>query len=140
MTEQLALTEALVTEHAAVYAYGVLGARLDDVTRKAALAAYDTHRARRDALAAQLRGRGLPDPPPAAAYDLSVADQPAALALAVRVETEVGVRWRDLVTSTDEQALRRLAVQALQDSAVRAAQWRRVARVAPRTVPLPGEA
>lgn len=140
MTEATALIDAMVTEHAAIYAYGVLGARLDDVTRKAALTAYNTHRARRDALAGVLRARALTVPAPAASYDVDVAGRAQALALAVRVETEVGVRWRDLIASTDDQALRRMAVTALQDCAVRATQWRRTTGVGPVTVPLPGTA
>lgn len=132
------LTGALETEHAAVYAYGVLGARLDEATRTGALSAFDAHRARRDALADALRSRRLPVPGPAPAYDVAVAGRPDALALAVRVETEVGVRLRDLVGGTDDRGLRTLAVQGLQDCAVRAAQWRRLAGTAPATVALPG--
>ena len=138
MTEGSALAGALDTEHAAVYAYGVLGARLDDATRRAAQTASDAHRSRRDDLLSAMRARGLPTPGPASSYDVLVTDRPQALALAVRVETEVGVRWRDLVAATDDRALRRLAVQALQDSAVRAALWRRAAGTTPATVALPG--
>ena len=138
MTEGAALAGALETEHAAVYAYGVLGARLDDAARTSAQAAFDAHRSRRDGLLSALRARGLATPGPAASYDVLVADRAQALALAVRVETEVGVRWRDVVAGTDDRALRRLAVQALQDSAVRAARWRRTAGSAPATEALPG--
>lgn len=139
MTEATALVDAMVTEHAAVYAYGVLGARLDDTLRKAALSAYNAHRARRDALGGVLRARTLTVPAPAASYDVAVAGPAQAIVLAVRVETEVGVRWRDLIAATDDKALRRMAVQALQDCAVRAAQWRRTGGLAPVTVPLPGQ-
>lgn len=132
------LVDLLTAEHAAVYAYGVLGARLDDRSRRAALAGYDAHRVRRDELLAQLRSRRLPTPGPAPSYDVSVADRAAALALAVRVETGLGVRWRDLVAATDDRVLRQLGVQGLQDSAVRAAQWRRTAGTTPATVALPG--
>lgn len=139
MNEASALADALVTEHAASYAYGVLGARLDDTSRKLAQSAFDAHRSRRDDLRSTMRDRGLPTPGPAASYDLQIANRAQALALAVRVETEVGVRWRDLVASTDDRGLRGLAVPALQDSAVRAAQWRRTAGLTPATVALPGE-
>jgi hypothetical protein len=71
-------------------------------------------------------------------YDVAVADAPAALQLAVRLEAGLSVRWRDLVAGTDDQALRRLAVAGLQETAVRAAQWRRRAGVTPATVALPG--
>jgi hypothetical protein len=140
MTEESGLADALATEHAAVYAYGVLGARLDDATRTLALAAFDAHRSRRDDLLSRLRARNLPAPAPATSYDVIVANRAQALALAVRVETEVGVRWRDLVAATDDRGLRGLAVQALQDSAVRTAQWRKAAGLTPVTVALPGQA
>jgi hypothetical protein len=140
VTLENALTDALTTEHAAVYAYGVLGARLDEATRTAALSAFDAHRLRRDALLGQLRSRGLPTPGPAPSYAVAVPTRPAALALAVRVETDVGVRLRDLVGATDDRAVRALAVQGLQDCAVRAAQWRQVAGLSPATVALPGTA
>jgi len=133
------LLQALLTaEHAAVYGYGVLGARLDDTTRPQARGADDAHRAQRDALAALLVGRGKSAPPALAAYDAVVPDQPAALALAIRLEEGLGVRWRDLVGGTDEVDLRRLGVTGLTAAAVRAAQWRAASGVRPATVALPG--
>ena len=134
------LSELLEAEHAAVYGYGVLGARLAPTPRELALLAFDSHRARRDQLAAALRQRGAePDRAPAA-YDVSVASTPEALALAVRLEEGLAVRWRDLVGGTDERALRELALAGLRESALRAAQWRQQAGVAPATVALPGTA
>lgn len=138
MTATDALVALLEAEHAVVYAYAVLGARLDEATRQAALAAYDSHRARRDQLAAALRARGAAAPAPLAAYDVTVVDQRGALALAVRLEVGLSVRWRDLVGATDDLGLRRLGVAGLQECAVRAAQWRLRAGISPVTVALPG--
>jgi hypothetical protein len=138
VNEAQALADALATEHQAVYAYGVLGARLDPATRTEALKAFDAHRVRRDVLLAQLRARDLPTPGPAPSYDVLVSTPTQALALALRVESEVGIRWRDLVASTDDRALRVLAVAALQDSAVRAVGWRTKAGLKPVSVALPG--
>ncbi len=132
------LTELLEAEHAAVYGYGVLGARLDEDTRRLALTAYDSHRARRDQVAARLRERGGDPEPPPPAYDVAVADPAQALALAVRLEEGLALRWHDLVAGTDERPLRELALAGLRECAVRAAQWRRRAGSAPVTVPLPG--
>jgi hypothetical protein len=129
------LTALLEAEHAAVYAYGVLGAHLDDATRRLALAAFDAHRADRDGLQALLRERGAAVPGPAAAYDVTVTDRADALALAVRVEDDLAGRWHDLV---GDRALRSRAVQALGDSAVRAAQLRRAAGPRPWTQAFPG--
>lgn len=139
MSADTVLSGLLAAEHAAVYAYGLLGARLDETTRRAALTAFDAHRSRRDDLLTRLRERGLPAVGAEPSYDAAVRDHDQALALAVRVETELGVRWRDLVAVTDDAGLRRLGIQGLNDSAVRGAQWRKTAGTAPATVALPGE-
>ena len=49
---------ALAAEHAAVYGYGVVGGRIGEARRTEARAAYDAHRARRDALARTVRDLG----------------------------------------------------------------------------------
>lgn len=134
------LAELLEAEHAAVYGYGVVGARLSGQARRDAQLAFDGHRGRRDQLVARLRERGADPAPPPPAYDVQVTSEQDALALAVRLEEGLAVRWRDLVGGTDEQALRALALAGLQESAIRAAQWRRRAGVTPPTVALPGVA
>ena len=139
MTQETdALEKLLVTEHQAVWAYGVIGARLDDARRPRALAAYDAHRLLRDELLTLLRARSLPTPGPALAYDLTVTDPRSAVQQAIRVEDALCVRWRDLVASTDAADLRRLAVRGLSEAAVRAVRWRQSGGVAPVTVPFPG--
>ena len=140
MSEDALLTTLLEASHAAVYGYGVLGARLDDVTRPSAVLALDSHRARRDQLAARLRERGAPAPVTEPVYDVAVAGSPDALALAVRLEQGMSVRWRDLIAGVDDPALRALGLGGLTETAVRAAQWRLLAGVRPPTVALPGSA
>lgn len=138
---ELVLLEALLAAtHAAVYAYGLLGARLDDPARAAARRAYDAHRARRDALAAVLRARGATPVPAQPGYDVEVAGPQEALALAVRLEQGLAVRWRDLVAGTDDLTLRRLGLDGLQETALRAAEWRLLAGTGPVTVAFPGTA
>ena len=132
------LRDLLATEHQALYAYGVLGARLPETERTTALTAVHAHQQVRDSLTDVLRARGADVPGPALGYDVEVADRPQALALALRVETELGVRWRDLVAATADQGVRRLAVLQLEATAVRATSWRRLAGLAA-TVALPGE-
>jgi hypothetical protein len=139
-TEVPLLVELLEAEHATVYGYGVLGARLDTSARRLALLAYDSHRSRRDQVAVRLRERGGDPEPPPPAYDVAVDDEAEALALAVRLEEGVAVRWRDLVAGTDDRQLRQLALAGLQECAVRAAQWRRQAGTSPATVAFPGVA
>ena len=85
-TEVALLRSALEAEHAVVYGYGVLGARLDDTDRSVARLAFDSHRARRDQLAARLRDRGSVPEAARPAYDVAVSGVPDALALAVRLE------------------------------------------------------
>ena len=139
-TDVVLLEVLLAAVHAAVYGYGVLGARLDEQTRRTARRAHDAARARRDGLAARLRERGATPQPALPAYDVEVDDPQQALALAVRLEEGLAVRWRDLVAGTEDPVLRRLGLSGLQETAVRAAQWRELAGVVPVTVALPGTA
>jgi hypothetical protein len=132
------LTTLLEATYATVYGYGALGAHLDEDPRRLARLAYDSHRVRRDQLAARLSERGRDPQPPAPAYDVSVASEDEALRLAIRLEEGMAVRWRDLVGGTDDGQLRELAVAGLVECAVRAAQWRELAGVDPATVVLPG--
>lgn len=134
------LAAVLADEHAAVYAYGVLGARLPDDLRTSARTAADAHRVARDLLADRLRAAGADVPGPQLSYDVSVPDVAAALALAVRVETGLGVRWRDVVAQSDDGDLRAAATAQLTGTAVRAVGWRVAAKQAPATVALPGQA
>jgi hypothetical protein len=137
------LSTLLEAEHATIYAYGLVGARLDDAGRERARQAYDSHRARRDQLDRLLRERGADPEPSEPAYDADVRTPEAALDLAVRLEEGLAVRWRDLVVGTPTGAgpdapLRSLAVAGLTECAVRAAQWRQAAGISPSTVALPG--
>jgi len=139
LTVRSVLSDLLRDEHAAVYAYGVLGARLDDRLRKRARSAFDSHRAARDELRRRLLQLGADADGPEPAYAVRADTSAQALALAVRVEEHLAVRWRDLVGTTSEAALRRFAVQGLQEAAVRAALWRTTAGL-PATESFPGEA
>lgn len=134
------LTTLLEAAHASVYGYGVLGARLEDATRRTALRAVDSHRARRDQLSALLRRHGAQVPVGEPAYDVAVRDRVEALRLAVRLEEGTAVRWRDLVAGTDDASLRTLGVAGLTETAVRATGWRLLAGTRPATVALPGTA
>lgn len=138
MSETDLLRALVEAEHAAIYGYGVLGGRLSDPLREAAQRADDAHRARRDQLAVLLQARRAEVPPTQAAYDVAVSRPGAALALAVRLEEGMALRWRDLVGGTDDRTLRKLGVDALTESAVRATQWRRALGRRPGTVALPG--
>lgn len=134
MTEATALSALLVAEHQVVWAYGAVGARLDETQRVAARAAYDAHRRLRAQLVTRLEARGLPTPGAETAYAL----RSRGIAELVRLEDGLAVLWRDLVASTDDRDLRTLAVRGLSDCAVRATRWRQATRVSPVTQALPG--
>lgn len=138
MTDDQLLTAVLVAEHAAVFGYGVLGARLDDAGRDLARTAADSHRARRDLLSSALRDRSADVVATEPAYDVAVASAAEGLGLAVRLEEGVAQRWRDLLDGTDDLDLRRVGLAGLQETAVRATQWRLLAGLSPATVALPG--
>jgi hypothetical protein len=133
------LVAALKAEHAAVYAYGVLGARLDPATVGFATDGDAAHRRLRDTVAARLADSKVTVPPAEPAYLLPqpVTDQASALALALDVEQRAAAVWREVLPDTTGED-RRLALQALVDGAVRATRARRLAGVRPVTVALPG--
>jgi hypothetical protein len=136
MNEQL--TAALAAEEAAIYAYGVIGIRFSSNGELVeARGAEQAHRQRRDYLVTTLK-----EPPAApAGYQLPfpVTDRAAALKLAIQVEDGVAQAWRPVLPVTTNTG-RTTALAAMVDSAVRATRWRRLAGVAPVTLPFPGRA
>ncbi|MEU7061216.1 ferritin-like domain-containing protein [Streptomyces sp. NPDC046197] len=120
-----AVQAALAAEHAAVYGYGVVGGRVDERRRAEAQAAYDAHRARRDALVREVRDLGARPVASAAAYALPfpVPDSAAAVRFAAELEERVAGVYSDLVRATDG-GRRREAAGALREAAVRAVRWR----------------
>jgi hypothetical protein len=139
-TPDAGLQPALAAEHAALYAYGALGAYLTGAARAEAVAAETAHRARRDALLLRFGDTGTTPTPAAPAYTLPfpVTSPATAITLAVLVEERAAATWRATVPAT-AAADRETAIAALSDCAVRAARWRR--RLAPGahpTVAFPG--
>jgi hypothetical protein len=134
------LGAALAAEEAAIYAYGVIGVRLNsrgDETE--ARAAEQAHRGRRDYLVArlsQLRASSAPSP---AGYELPfpVTDRASALKLAIQVEDGVTQSWRPVLAVTTGND-RGTALAAMTEAAVRATRWRRLAEVTPATLAFPG--
>jgi len=122
--ELKALQAALAAEHAAVYGYGVVGGRIRAERRTEARAAYDAHRARRDALTREVRDLGGTPVAAAAGYALPfpVPDSAAAVRLATELEDRVAGVYSDLVRATGGER-RRMAAGALREAAVRAVRW-----------------
>ncbi|MGI5260534.1 ferritin-like domain-containing protein [Streptomyces angustmyceticus] len=123
--ELTAVQAALAAEHAAVYGYGVVGGRIAGDRRKEAQAAYDGHRARRDALRRLVRDLGGTPRAAAAAYELPfpVPDAAAALRLAAELEDRLAAVYADLVRAGGP-ARRTEAAAALREAAVRSVRWR----------------
>ncbi|MFD9126998.1 ferritin-like domain-containing protein [Kitasatospora sp. NPDC059571] len=120
-----ALQAALAAEHAAVYGYGVVGARMPAGPRREdARAAYTAHQARRDALERLVGGARATPAPPAAGYRLpfAVNDDAAAGRLAAHLETRLTAVYADAVAGTTGP-LRQTAAAALRETALRAAHW-----------------
>ncbi len=136
------LTAALAAEEAAIYAYGLIGVNLTATRDRAeARAAEAGHRARRDVLVSRLAELNASTAPAPAGYDLpfEVTDADSALKLAIQVEDGVAQAWRASLPAT-EGADRATSLSALTDAAIRATTGRRIAGVAPLTMPFPGRA
>jgi hypothetical protein len=121
--ELTALHAALAGEHAALFAYGVVGGRSAGPDAELAAAAYVRHRARRDALVAMLTEAGeLPDAPEVA-YDLPFAlDKRAALRrLAGLLERRCAALYAALVQQSPDA--RAFAAEALVDCATTQLSW-----------------
>ncbi|HEX2175668.1 MAG TPA: ferritin-like domain-containing protein [Nocardioidaceae bacterium] len=115
-----ALQSALAAEHAAVYAYGVVGGVLG-ATSAPANAAYAAHRGRRDQLMAMIGGEAVAAEP---AYELpfAVPGPGRAQQLGVRVEQRCAEVYADVVSRTSGPP-RVFAARALADCAVRGLDW-----------------
>ncbi|MEV8633000.1 ferritin-like domain-containing protein [Streptosporangium sp. NPDC051023] len=121
MTAGQGLGTALAAEHAAVYAYGVIGARTTGALRATVTAAFNAHRARRDQLRALITAGGGTPTEPDAAYRLPITPSTPAQAveLATLVERGVTAAYLELTASPDA-AVRRMAALAMQECVARA--------------------
>jgi hypothetical protein len=126
------LQQALAGEHAAIYGYGVIGARLAPQQRRIAVAARNAHRSARDQLARLITSAGGA---PVAAQDDYVVDVATANQTRLRndlagIEDRLCVLYAELVLSSQEDQ-RRLGIDQMQATAVRATGWRGSAQVFP---------
>lgn len=120
LAETQALQSALAAEHAAVYAYGVIGGVLGTTSAQAS-AAYAAHRGRRDQLVGRIGEEAVPAEP---VYELpfEVSGPARARRLAVRVEDRCAEVYADVVSRTTA-GNRLYAARALTDCAVRGLDW-----------------
>jgi Domain of unknown function (DUF4439) len=119
-----ALQAALAAEHTAVYAYGVIGAHLDNSRRTTALLVLDAHKAMRDKLRTYLTAAAATPVAAAPAYRLpvTVTSTHTATQLAATIETGLVSAYTSLAGCSDA-ALRRYAALAMQQAAVRSFGW-----------------
>ncbi|MBB5778333.1 ferritin-like domain-containing protein [Nonomuraea jabiensis] len=119
------LRKALAAEHAALFAYGLLGARTSGSLRARMSAAFDAHRACRDQLRTLITARGGRPVEPDASYALPFFPSGPALAakLAVHLETGVTAAYLELAAAQDV-TLRRYAAQAMQEATARSYAFR----------------
>ncbi|WTW94617.1 ferritin-like domain-containing protein [Streptomycetaceae bacterium NBC_01309] len=120
-----ALQSLLDAEHAAVYGYGVVGAKSEGAAKAQARTAYDAHRARRDEVERLITAQGGRPRAAAPAYTLPFAVDTAADAsrLAVYLEDGVAAHLGDLVAASGGDQ-RISAAKWLQQTAVDGARWR----------------
>ncbi|HEY7488186.1 MAG TPA: ferritin-like domain-containing protein [Streptosporangiaceae bacterium] len=120
-----ALQAALAAEHAAVFGYGVAGARLSGAAQASARTLWDAHRATRDRLAAMITARHAVPVAAAAAYRLPVritSPRTAATCVAT-LEERLAAAYLGLV-GVDDVKLRTLGAESMQEAITRAVRWR----------------
>jgi hypothetical protein len=134
-----ALQLALTTEHAAIWAYGLIAA-FDKDNLGSITAMRDAHLVRRNDTSARLTAGGATPVVGAAAYKVPVAVKDAATArqLALAVESDNAAAWLGVVGATDDAALRSYALAGLTDAAVRATTWKIISKAKPTTTTFPG--
>jgi hypothetical protein len=122
--ERAALEAALAGEHAAVYAYGVVGGQAGSRYRTAASERLAWHSRQREILSAQLVAAGIEPQPGAAAYALPfpVTGVTDARRLAAHVEQSLAATYADVVAAAPGPR-RRAAASLLAACAVQARRW-----------------
>ena len=135
-----ALQAGLAAEHAVVWGYAVVGGKVGADLVAQVRDADGAHRTRRDAIVTLVGTYGGEPVATGSSYALpfAVTDRRSALRLAVHLEQGAAAAWRYAVAATDDVAVRRVALAALADAAVRATRWRLVLPTTPATVPFPG--
>jgi hypothetical protein len=135
-----ALFDAVATEHATIYGYGMVSAHSSPDENDLVSEAMAQHRERREAAIAMLSGRSAKAPIPAAGYQLPMAvNTPTdAGTLAIRMEDDCAVAWRAVIEQAGSDQDRAFGVTALSESAVLAARWKQVLGIRPVTEAFPG--
>ena len=136
-----ALQRAIAAEHAAIWAYGLVSAFLPAAFDAALGKGSEAHTTRRDSVAAMLKNAGATPKSAEPGYSTPqpLTSQPSAFVLLVAAETDDAAAWRSVLEHTSDSGLRKTALDALTDAAMRAMSWRQAAGQTPSTPPLPGQ-
>jgi hypothetical protein len=119
------LQTALAAEHAAIYGYGVVGARLHGTQQQAARNMWAVHRTKRDKLIGFISALGTKPVAAAAAYKLPVQVTSARTAAQLGAVIEDGMVTAYLgLAGADDPKLRRFAALAMQEATTRGVRWR----------------
>jgi hypothetical protein len=139
-SDNAALCDALTTEHATIYGYGIVSAHCVPDVNDLVSTAMSQHRERRDHVISLLATRSVTAPVAAAGYHLPMpVNNPSdAARLAARMENDAAVAWRAVIEQAQTPDDRGFGVTALTQSAVLAAQWNRVVGAWPITTAFPG--
>jgi uncharacterized protein DUF4439 len=137
-----AVQTALGAEHAAVWCYGLAQAFLNSDLDRQAQEGLTAHRARRDTTIRVLTDSDVQPVPAEPAYRLPapVTDQASATRLLVTAESDAAAAWRSVLEHCDDPALRKMALDALVEAAVRGARWSARLGTKPVVPPFPGTA
>lgn len=138
--DKAALFDAVATEHATIYGYGVVSAHSSPDENELVSQALAQHRERREAAITMLADRSAKAPLPAVGYQLPfpVTNPTDAAKLAVRMENDCATAWRAVLEQAGSEQDRQFGVTALTESAVLAARWNQVLGVWPVTSAFPG--
>ena len=139
-SQDAALWDALATEHAIIYGYGIISAHSDPDIDSLVSTAINQHRKRRDDVIAMLAARSVTAPVAAAGYQLPIPVNNAtdAAHLAVRMEDDAAVAWRAVIEQAQTAEYRSFGLTALTQSAVMAARWNKVLGAWPISAAFPG--
>jgi len=124
MSELDSLALALAGTDSAVYAYGLIAARVSGEELSRAISAMTSHRMHRDLLRGRISTLGGTPPAAAAAYTppFAVTDAASARRLAALVEDRLAGQWAGLAAASSA-AMRSAAALTAQECAVRAVTW-----------------
>ena len=126
VSQEVAFSDLITSQHAAIYSYGVIAANLTDP--EPALDRLATHRRKRDELIVLAQQAGLAIAP-AAAYQLPnpVSDGVTAIACATALEEGLCAHWSAAIPFLFSEA-KLSQIAFVQDCAKRAFEWSGIAK------------